>query len=301
MCCNNRENCRIVRVMATNKQASNPFHYSNLLTYWECPRKWHYQREGWQPYQLPDPMLRGLLADRGVAAAWRGEDIRGAIAAEVAVHLATVDSARLDNAATSKDTIRNLGREAITMAQRYMEMLGRDLKPILVGTSVTKESAAGPILGTPDCVARHKRQRVLVELKTGHDPNPRMYSMTGQADFYAYLLGDIALIYYDLISPTSVMRYQRPPRLDRGQYLFQQLEKLALHAIAASRFKEQAAVDQPRYGWWCARCPFLEACQARDDGADEEEVLLTTMWQDDGRAANAKQLELGMEDQERRP
>ena len=272
-----------------------PLHYSSLLTYWECPRKWHYQQQGWQPYRLPDPMLRGLLTDRGVAAAWKNQDIRGAVAEEVSIHLATVDSARLQDGPTRKDTIRALGREAITMAQRYMEQLGKDIKPILVGTSVVKESAAGPIAGTPDCVGTHKKKRVLVELKTGHDPNPQGYSMTGQADFYAYILGDISLVYYDLISPASVIRYQRPPRLDRGEYLFHVLEKLTLQIRAAERFKDESlTVDAPRYGWWCPRCPFMLPCQARDDSADDEEILLTTMWRADGMDTNAKQLELDM-------
>ena len=280
---------------AMSKQDSQkPLHYSSLLTYWECPRKWHYQQQVWQPYQLSDPMLRGLLTDRGVAAAWQGRDIRSAIAEEVSIHLATVDSARLTDGATRKDAIRSLGREAITMTQRYMAGLGKDLTPVLVATSVSKESVAGPIVGTPDCVAMHKKKRVLVELKTGHDPNPRMYSMTGQADFYAYILGDINLIYYDLISPTSIMRYQRPPRLDRGEYLFHTLERLVLRARASERFNDLSfSANFPRYGWWCARCPFLEPCQARDDGADEEEVLLTTMWRDDGTDTNARQLPLG--------
>lgn len=255
-----------------------PFHYSDLLTYWECPRKWYYQREGWQPYTLPDAMLRGLLVDKGVAAAWRGEDMRLSIAQEIKVHLDTITSAQLDPSGV--DTIRSIGREALSMAQQYMHVQGKDLQPLLIGTSISKASAAGPILGTPDCVAMHKGRRVLVELKTGHDPNPRQYSMTGQADFYAYLLGDIELIYYDLVSPSSIMRHQRPPRMDRGKYLFQRLERLALHAQAATRFKEQAAVNSPRYGWWCPRCPFMEACQTRDDGGDDEEVLLTTMWQE---------------------
>ena len=258
-------------------------HYSSLLSYWECPREWHYQQQGWQPYQLPDPMLRGLLVDRGVAAAWRGEDIRTAIALEVGTHLAVVDSGKLGDALARKDKIRSLGKEAITMAQRYMEQLGKELQPILVGISVTKTSVAGPVAGTPDCVALHKDRRILVELKTGHDPNPTMYSMTGQADFYAYILGDIQLIYYDLVSPTSVMRYQRPPRLDRGEYLFHTLERLALQARASIRFNDTSlSVDAPRYGWWCIKCPFLHPCQTRDDGGDDEEVLLTTMWKDGG-------------------
>ena len=269
-------------------------HYSSLLTYWECPRKWHYQQQGWQPYELPAPMLRGLLVDRGVAGAWQGQDIRAAVAEEVGIHLAVVDSARLRDGAALKDAIRQLGREAITMAQRYMAQLGGDLAPLLVGTSVTKSSVAGPIAGTPDCVAMHKDRRVLVELKTGQDPNPRIYSMTGQADFYAYILSDIELVYYDLISPTSVMRYQRPPRLDRGEYLFHTLERLALQARAATRFNDTSlSVDAPRYGWWCTRCPFLEPCQARDDGADDEEILLTTHWRADNSNTNAKQLQLG--------
>ena len=118
---------------------------------------------------------------------------------------------------------------------------------------------------------------VLVELKTGHDPNPTLYSISGQADFYAYLLGDIDLIYYDLVSPNNVMRYERPPRRDRGEYLFKTLEGIArdLHMM------RQWDKDQPRYGWWCTRCPYTEACDARDDGADEEEVLLTTMWREE--------------------
>ena len=256
---------------------SIPLHYSDLTTYWECPRRWSYQRVGWRPHRLPDAMLRGLLVDRGVAAAWKGQSLRVGVADEVVLQLQYINGAHPPDAADLQAKVRALGLEAISMAGRYMQQLGVDLEPILVATTVTKDSPAGLIAGTPDCVAMHEGRRVLVELKTGQDPNPRMYRMTGQADFYAYLLGDIDLVYYDLVSPNNVMRYRRPPRKDRGEYL---VKKLIALAQLTQRMPAWDA-ENPRYGWWCARCPFLEACQTHDDWGDDEEVLLSTMWREE--------------------
>jgi len=252
---------------------SQPLHYSALSTYWECPRRWWYEAQGWRPYLLPDPMLRGYLVDQGVAAAWRGGDLRGAITEKVVEQLDTLATARLK--AEEAQRIKAVGQEALSMAQRYMQVLGKEVQPLLVGVGIN----LGLVTGTPDCVAMHKGERVLIELKTGQDPNPRMYSMTGQADFYAYLLGDIKLVYYDMVSPTSVNRYQRPPREDRGKYLFDTLTTFAMNLEAGALLTK----EQPRYGWWCARCPFLEACQTHDDWGDDEEVLLCTMWREEGK------------------
>lgn len=255
-------------------------HYSDLITYWECPRRWWWEHQGWRPYRLPDAMLRGHLVDQGVAASWRGEDARVAVAMAVHDHILSCEGEHNDTVDIHIATVRDLGKEALDMVARYMQHLGNTITPLLIGTTVTKITEDGAIAGTPDCVALDGNQRVLVELKTGHEPNPQMYSTTGQADYYAYLLGNIDVIYYDLVGEKSILRYQRPPRLDRGAYLARETQTLQAH-FAFPGVAKLITLDQPKYTWRCGQCPFLQACQTRDDGGDEEEVLLSTMWRDD--------------------
>lgn len=248
--------------------------WRDIAAAWECPRQFGYSREGWQLYKANTPLLRGQFVHAALLAHFKNDDLRGGLAAVVQDRIDLVSKGGYSDEVTN---IQNIGKASLELAQRYLSTYGQDLESIAVETRIRQVVKADPpfiIGGTPDHIVHHEGRRVLVELKTGAG-DPRVISMSGQGDFYAWLDGGIELIYFDIINDSVVIRLSRPPREHIGIYVFKELSNLAL------RVRQTDPKDHPKYGWWCGHCDFFDVCQARDNGDDEEDILLQFFYLED--------------------
>ena len=217
-------------------------------------------------------MLRGSMVHAGVAAHYRGGDVAQAVTQVAAEYSRGLVQGKVADALTLMGQVKKLEGAALSMVQRYLPLYGTGT-PLLVETTITKVEGPRLLGGTPDAIVLDAAGRkVLKELKTSDYGDLQAYNITGQADYYAYLAGDIALINIDVITPNLVTQLERPPRADRGSYLYNQL------ALLAVKYEQEAmfALNSPHYSWKCARCPFFEACKTYDMGGDQEDLLAQT-------------------------
>ena len=255
--------------------APNEFTYRDVQAAWECPRAWGYQRQGYMPYVQPPAMVRGGFTHAGIAAALKGGTVRDGIAAAAADRIDVLAKGKLSN--EEANATRELAKEAQKLADKYLGTLAVGLETISVEKRI-RQVVAGDggfepfvIGGTPDHIAKHEGRKVLVELKTGAG-DLRVIAHTGQGDFYAWLAGDVDLLYIDVINEDAIVRLSRPPRMAAGLYIANMLKELGRRA------QEVDPRDHPKYGWWCGRCWFFEACTARDCHDDEEDILAQTCY-----------------------
>ena len=248
------------------------FSYSDLVSYWECPRKLSYRKAGWRLPNPNFPILRGTYTHKGVAAKWSGEDPGAAIDEACADTLELLISSHIDDATP----VQQAADDAKLFVSRYFNGKGKDIKPISVEESLYYIEGKYKLRGTPDCVGYLDGQLTVFDVKTGRDPNIRYLSHTGQADWYAYLWGVNhgelpALVSYEIISPNYITRHTRPPRVSQAQYFEEAMKNVAL-------WDNEHLRQTPNYTYQCARCPYLPACHTLDEGGDEEEILLSKFY-----------------------
>lgn len=227
--------------------------WSDITAYWQCPRAWAYGRLGWQPLQLPDALVAGSIVHEIVKA----HDTRYSE----------------DSIGTKGEQWDRLYPEAVDLAERYLQKypdLVVDSADTLV--SFTGTSLPGKAIGGhPDRLGWDKGKRVLVELKTGRSPDITALDMTGQRDFYSLIveeakLGQVALVYLDIVSPEYITRVERPPRRSAAEYILYEL--MVLQSVT---LKE--ALEAPRFSWRCSSCWFYKACSAREQGGSDRAIL----------------------------
>lgn len=221
---------------------------------------------------MPDAMVRGSLVHEAVAAYWRAEEPRVAVATKVVDYIDLYYAGQLPDALERKVQVQKLGREALSMTDRYIQTYAQGLYAEQVETSISRTEGPTTVSGTPDAILIAGDQRHILELKTSDNPNISSYNVSGQADLYAYLDGNIQLLRLVGLSPTSVVELTRPPRVERGRYLFTEA------ALLATKYQQEpnSFAALPHYSWRCTSCPYFEACKVRDERGDDEDVLLQT-------------------------
>lgn len=225
--------------------------WSDITAFWRCPRAWAYQRMGWRPLELPDPLVLGSLIHEGASAHYLFRD---------SVVAKTPQEERLLPKARS-------------LTERYIAKYG-DLKVSAADHLffVTQGSEEGKAVGGhPDLVGTHNRRSVLVELKTGASPEIATLDMSGQRDFYALVVEEagmpaIDLVYLDIISEDYITRVERPPRRASAEYTLASLLQLQGWTL-------KEALATPHFLWDCNRCWFYKACAAREQGGNDRAVL----------------------------
>ena len=213
-------------------------------------------------------VLRGSYVHLALHAHWTGGDPAIAIAKAVLDLQSTLTTMRMEW--PEKRTLQSIAGEALELSNRYLAHLGQELNVRLSEHNLV----VGNVAGHPDAIADYQEQLVLVELKTSDYPNLQGLDHTGQADYYSWLWwmqtgSKIKLVLLDIISPEYITRLVRPPRMDKGAYIGMSVGKL-------ERLERDmdAVMAWPHYGYWCNRCPFLKACNVRDAGGDDQEILL---------------------------
>ena len=255
----------------------NVYTYSDLVTAWKCPRAWSWYAQGYRQPLMPEAYLRGIFTHKAVAAHWMGQRPMDAIEVAYADYLEGVKSMRAENA----DALKDAGRAkavAEDLAARYISKFGESVAPAAVEElmSVPRSADAFETLrigGTPDLVAiKPNSQRVLVNFKTTGNMYLKALDVTGQYDFYAYVWGEtgrkpINAILFDVVSPEYITRVERPPRLERGRYLFEAARELSGMSLTWSQ-------ALPHFGHHCGSCEYMAPCSLYEDGGDPQERLM---------------------------
>ena len=242
--------------------------YTDLTLYWQCPRRWGYHKQGWREVMTNPVVLRGSYVHLALHTHWTGGDPAVAVAKAVLDLQSTLTTMRMEW--PEKRTLQSIAAEALDLTGRYLNHLGQELHVRLSEHNLV----VGDVGGHPDAIADYQEKLCLIELKTSDYLNLRGLDHTGQADYYAWLWwmqtgSHVALLLLDIISPEYITRLVRPPRLDKGAYM-----GLSIGKLTSWEGKLDTVMEQPRYGFWCNRCPFLKACNIRDAGGDDQEVLM---------------------------
>jgi len=250
--------------------------YSDLQQYWECPRKWAYGRE-WEvpPKSLDTAMFRGTLAHVAVQAYFKGADAKAAIADRIITEIEYWTNGRPPTSALveADRQTRKVSEQAFNLAAKYVRAYGgtvsvQDIEQELIDVDNPQLGGHRDAWGFSD--DGKTKETVLIELKTGDYPDIEQLLASGQHDFYALLHNKlyeqpITRIYLDVITPELVTRVERPPQLERGMYLLEQL--------ATAVEQAPTAIERPHYTWACRRCEFFKACRTRDGRGDDQVVL----------------------------
>lgn len=276
----------------TTTPAKKLLGFSDLQAYQACPRAFAWKQEGWRNPIPSKALLRGLLFHDIVS-----KYLYPPFEWHIDQHV------HPDMQLKAKDVIAESLFEAKKMAKAYLSSVD-DFSLILPPDAqlVYKDTLGDErIGGHADLIVWHNGKRVLVEMKTGRSPAPDILDMSGQSDFYALLYEaqyrvPIDYIYLDCISEGGVLtRHQRPPNLNAGQYILQEL--LELDSLTYSKVYElgkpieaMTVIDstskllaKPHYSWRCEHCDFLRASKAYDKGTDYELLLDTLMIKQEDR------------------
>ena len=246
--------------------------WSDIQTYWECPRKWSYRAAGWVNIesQLEAPLLRGSLIHQAVESYWQGDGIESGLAAGTRAALELAAKTRHEFGVLA-DEIAKLTKDAKSVAQRYVAKYGDRMVPLRSETLL----ALGKCGGTPDLVAQvDGLGLVLIDLKTSSN-NLHWNSLdhSGQLDYYAYLWNQpgakpLDAVCYDAATPEYITRVSRKPRPAQGRYIYE--TGLGIQLLAG-----QQAHMNPHFRWTCGQCPYFKACKAFEhSGAEVEAEVL---------------------------
>jgi len=247
--------------------------HSDLTTWWRCPRRVGYRLLGYEKpaITLSQAILRGTLFDRGVGAWLQGKDYKQVVEAK-AKDIAEDGIWLLDNDIKLQEALEALGKAktgAYEMLERYTTVTP---KPIALEVQeLIQYKEAG---GHPDAVLLETSPLtalIIVDYKTGREPDLRYLSMSGQVDYYAYLYEltrkrTVTFIDYQVISEQGIHEYRRPPRLTRGKRFFGQVRLLAHLSL-------ESLLDDPHVSYDCSSCPFFKPCLTREAGGDDFDIL----------------------------
>ncbi len=206
--------------------------YSSLTTFRKCPRLYGFGLLKYKPIEVPEPLMTGQLVHTAIAAHFKNTSPQEAMGRAVKDSVEKVEAAQFDDKKRAK-YLKGIGtshNRALTLISRYIGKWTVDYSAVLIETWVTLGNARGII----DLIAFYQEQRVIVDYKTSKSPDMRWYDVSGQIDLYAYMLKeagtDIALVIYDVISDEGIYRQTRPPRLEAGHKLYQEIEALTMYS-----------------------------------------------------------------------
>jgi hypothetical protein len=223
--------------------------YTDLTTYWQCPRRFHFSNE-WEGLSGNEPVQVGILVHSALQASSRGEDWHEPLKRFV----------------VTDDKATQVLKRATNLVSHYLKAY-YNYVPLRAELEVVAQGATGHI----DLVAMFDDQLALIDYKTTTRPDVARYDMSGQLDYYAELytmqfdrVPD--LIVYEVISEEGFYRHSRTPNLRMGQTMFNQATNLAVYLQAAGR---AATLDDPHYSTACGMCPFLKPCQLMSQDGEE--------------------------------
>jgi len=225
--------------------------YTNLHTFWQCPRRYALEQMGYHPIIIPEPLKTGQLVHLAIASHFSGRKWLQDMATEIAEQqLLAEKMANYDIQLVLKISLKR----AVELTSRYIYMHGEDYSRCICERKIQK----GEVIAHPDLVATYDECRVVVDFKTSYHPDIRWYNISGQLDLYAYMLKaqeeDVDFIVYDVISEDGIYRHQRPPNYARGETLFVEIAELADKPTLPM-------LDHPHLIWNCpSRCDFFVPC-----------------------------------------
>ena len=247
---------------APNPAQPEVYTWSDLTSYWDCPRAWSYGRLGFRPAQMNDAIVRGSLVHAGIRAHWLQLPIRDALAAAVQEG--------------QEEQAKRLLPESLDLINRYIAKYGQDIVPVAVDrlylwpylVPVPALPVAG---GHPDLVGFANGKLVIAEHKTAGNPDLPFLDHMQQVDWYALLVAEATqmtpqLVYIDVISPDYITRIERPPKLAQAQYVWYRLQELMTVSLKDAR-------AEPHYGYHCRSCWFFKPCQTLDRGLSDRGIL----------------------------
>lgn len=235
--------------------------WSDLQAYWECPRRWWYERQGWRPAQLPQAMLQGLWVHLGLSEHWESRDGASAIWQAAREEVQDASSQYRDLCLAAAD-------EAVQLTARILRYLeATDLEPFAGECRLEYQGCRA----TLDGMGLYQGKLALLEVKTGESASIEAVSQSGQADYYGVVarnaLGKLVpLAAFIVATNHSLTHLVWPLDTAKGLYLAEQVR-----CLGTPRVPEVLA--EPHYSWWCTRCPFLSPCQVYDQGGDHEDIL----------------------------
>ena len=254
-----------------------PSSFTDLETFWECPRKLGFRKLGYSPASQNEAITTGSFVHEGLRAFFAG----GAFDINYA-HLA-IDKAK-DKAILRVDKVADRERhqklisQAVEASNRAYMLLSRyftaytgDYK----GAIPEVEIGHLEVVCHVDLIAEFEGELVIVDFKTSKSPDLRWYDFSGQCDLYAYVLWNcpedtnripfdkkanpVSLIIYDIIANEGLFRHTRPPNLERGKRLFGQVSTL-------DNYEVSSLLGKPQYQWTCPRCQYFTPCYIAETG-----------------------------------
>lgn len=240
--------------------------YTDLSIYRKCPRLYGFKLLGYTSIETPEPMQTGQFVHAAVAAHFRGKVWQAAI--NTASSEATVRLGKIEDNAKQAKALKELDvsiKRAEGLADRYIEHWTGDYTAPLVET----ELKLGNVVCHIDLIAYYAESRVIVDYKTSKSPDMRWYDVSGQVDLYAYVFTKcgipspdypaIDLIIYDVISEEGIFRHTRPPRLEAGKRLYEEIEILSEATKLVPDFRH--FLEHPGFTYDCPnRCQFWIPC-----------------------------------------
>jgi CRISPR/Cas system-associated exonuclease Cas4 (RecB family) len=179
---------------------------------------------------------------------------------------------RLDKVAEREQHLKAISQtveasnRALKLLSRYLQVYADDYKNAIPEVELNHCKTICHI----DLIAEFKDESVIVDFKTSRSPDMRWYDISGQCDFYAYILdeakGDsVSLIIYDIISEEGLFQLTRRPNRDRGKRLFRQIDTLA-------NLEVSFLLGKPQYQWKCPRCEYWMPCYIMETGEPREAI-----------------------------
>jgi CRISPR/Cas system-associated exonuclease Cas4 (RecB family) len=258
-----------------------PASYTDLQTFWTCPRQLGFRKLGYSLPVSPEPMQTGQFVHEGLrvffaSGAFDSEYAAQAInkAKDNAILIIDKVEDREQWAKWSKQT-NDAASRAHQLLNRYFNGYAGDYQKAIPEVELNHCKAVCHI----DLIAEFKGELAIVDFKTGKSPDMRWYDISGQCDLYAYILwacpeqgnqpnrwivdrakaNPVSLIIYDIISEEGLFRHIRRPNLDRGKRLFGQIDTLANLEISF-------LLGKPQYQWNCPRCEYWMPCYIMETG-----------------------------------
>lgn len=250
--------------------------YHDLLAYWRCPRAFALHRLGWEAPAQPQEMTRGQMTHAAITGHLLGLPIGAVLDMEVAkargLAAQKLQGEDLNRAVARIEAAR---AEAQPLAARYVAVYAQDYEVVELAPEWYWPS--GLAVAHPDALARYHGSLGIVDWKTAGHPDALAYHISGQADWYAWLYGElhprqegIGLVLYEVITPEAVLRLEQPPQLRRGLYLATQMDRL---------HKEEGdwCLANPSYRFDCPKCDYIQPCWLMDTEGDYQHWLARNM------------------------
>lgn len=222
--------------------------YSDLQTFWTCPRKLGFVKTGWHLAYQSEAITVGLLTHTGVFAALRGQDANRAMA----------EQARAIKAASGeKDIAKSVNDaylRAVSLASRYLAGYAKDYEIL----AVEPELSLSSVVCHPDLIVKFRGDLTIVDIKTSKQPDYRWYDISGQVDLYALVAeseyGEVVWCLYDVVSDEGIYRHQRPPRRSQGIAMGNLCQTIGRETVESLLIRPQPHFDCP------SRCQYFPAC-----------------------------------------